>query len=75
MSEHQLEFSERTAREILDTLQEEFGSLLRLRAAYRLLRCAEELLELCAHNAAADDWQSLGDAARRVVNKIPPNNE
>ena len=66
-----LELSERTAREILNQLEEQFGSLHRLRAAYKLLCCAEALLELCEHGDTADKWQSLGDAAARSVEARP----
>jgi hypothetical protein len=61
-----LELSERTAREIMDTLAAEYGNLHRLRAAYRLLVTAEAMLEL----SERDTWQTLGDAAARVVNKL-----
>jgi hypothetical protein len=44
--ENQL-LSERTAREILNALQVQYGSLHRLRAAHRLMHCAEAMLELC----------------------------
>jgi hypothetical protein len=69
MSEHQLEFSERTAREILNKLEKEYG-LHSLRAAYKLMRCAEALLELCERRDTRDSWQPLGDVVARVVNKL-----
>jgi hypothetical protein len=72
MSNDTLEFSERVAREMLNALQAEFGSLHRLRAAHKLLLAAEAMLELSERD---DNWISLGEAAARVVSKLEPNNE
>jgi hypothetical protein len=62
----QLEFSERTAREILNKLEAKYG-IHNLRAAYKLMCCAEALLEVCERK---DTWQSLGEAANRVVDRL-----
>jgi hypothetical protein len=76
ITETQMETSERMAREILNTLHRQHGSLHRLRAAYELMRCAEALIEACHCGNAGDwQWQSLGDVATRVVEKIKPNDE
>jgi hypothetical protein len=66
MSDNVREISEHAARAIMRELEARYGNLHMLRAAYRLLVSAEAMLELSERD---DTWQSLGDAAARVVEK------